>query len=264
MPIFKFCVFSICIYIISISFVFSQRKFKQENQVDGISIAPSIGGASVIGELGDLFSFKPIYGINIDKGISEKVNIGIGVIGGNLYGAENNPYFSEFKSDYFQIQTVGILNISRYFITSYSKNIFDLKFYGGIGMIWFHTNVYDLKTGMQLRATSENDSKHTTLFQPTGNGIGEAGIYYTRELVVPIGFKIDYKFNNNIALNANIGYTWINNDKLDGTTPYNLINPTIVAGVNSYSNTMNDGWINLSIGLKYTFSFNRGFIPRGV
>jgi hypothetical protein len=261
---FKICSFLICIYITSISFVFSQRKFKQENQVDGISITPSIGIASVVGELGNVFSFKPVYGINIDKGISEKVNIGIGVIGGNLYGAENNPYFSEFRSDYFQVQTVGILNISRYFITSYNKNVFDLKFYGGVGMIWFYTNVYDLKTGKKLRATSESDSKHTTLFQPTGNGIGESGIFYTRELVIPFGFKIDYKLNDDFALNFDIGYNWINNDKLDGTTPYNLLNPTIIAGVNSYSNTMNDGWINLSIGLKYTFSFNRRFIPRGV
>lgn len=260
----KFFTFLICICVISNSIVLSQRKTKQESQIDGTSVTPSIGIASVAGELGDIFSFKPIYGINIDKGISEKVNIGIGVIGGNLYGAENTPYFSEFKSDYFQIQTVGILNISRYFITSYRKNVFDLKIYGGVGMIWFHTSVYDLKTGVQLRVTSESDSKHTTLFQPTGIGIGEAGIYYTRELAIPFGFRIDYKLNDGLALNLDIGYNWINNDKLDGTTPYNVLNPNVIAGINSYSNTMNDGWTNLSIGLKYTFSLKRRFIPRGV
>ena len=260
----KFCVLLIYVYFSSISFSFSQRKFKQENQLDGISVTPSIGMASVVGELGDIFSLKPVYGINIDKGISEKVNIGIGVVGGNLYGTENKFYFSGFKSDYFQIQALGNLNISRYFITSYNKRIFELKFYGGVGMIWFHTNVYDFKSGKQLRATSKSDSKHTTLFQNTGNGIGEPGIYYTRELAIPFGFKADYKLNDNIALNFDIGYNWINNDKLDGTTAYNLLNPNIIAGVNSYSNTMNDGWINLLIGIKYTFSFSRRFIPRGV
>ncbi len=261
---FKFCAFLICIYVSSTSLAFSQRKFKQENRVDGISVTPSIGLASVVGELGDVFSFKPVYGFNIDKGVSEKVNLGIGIAGGNLYGAENNPYFSEFKSDYFQIQTVGILNISRYFITSYNKNIFDLKFYGGFGMIWFHSDVFDLKYGKLLRATSESGSMHTTLFQQTGTGIGEAGIYYTRELVIPFGFKVDYKLNDDVALNFDLGYNWVNNDKLDGTTPYNLLNPNIIAGVNSYSNTMNDGWINLSIGIKYTFSFERSRNQRGV
>ena len=260
----KFCALLVCIYTISIPISFSQRKFKQQHQVDGISITPSIGIASVVGELGNVFSFKPVYGINVDKGISEKVNIGIGAIGGNLYGAVNEPYFSKFESDYFQIQTSGTLNISRYYISSYNKNVIELKIYGGIGMIWFHTDVYDLKNGKKLRATSESDSKHTTLFQPTGAGIGDAGIYYTRELVIPFGFKVDYKLNDIMALNVDLGYNWVNNDKLDGTTPYNLLNPTIIAGVNSYSDTMNDGWINLSIGLKYTFSFKRRFIPRGV
>lgn len=261
---FKFFTLSFFIYISSIQLANSQRKFKQENQVDGISINPSIGTASVVGELGDVFNLKPTYGIIIEKGISEKVSVGIGLTGGNLYGEVKEPYFSEFNSDYFQIQTLGTLNFSRYFITSYNKNVFDLKFYCGIGMIWFHTNVYDLKNGKKLRATSEGDSKHTTLFQPTGTGIGDAGIFYTRELVIPFGFKVDYKMSDSVALNLNLGYNWVNNDKLDGTTPYNLLNPTIVAGVNSYSDTMNDGWIDLSIGVKYTFSFSRGFIPRGV
>ena len=261
---FKFCTLLINVYIVSISIVFSQRRFKQENQVDDISIAPSIGVGSVVGELGNVFSLKPVYSINIDKGISEKVNIGIGIVGGNLRGNENEVYFSEFKNDYFQIQTLGTLNISRYFITSYNKNLFELKFYGGVGMIWFHTKVYDSKTEKLLRATSENGSKHTTLFQPTGNGIGEAGIFYTRELVIPFGFKVDYKINKDLILNLDVGYNWVNNDKLDGTTLYNVSNPSVIAGVNSYSNTMNDGWINLSIGLKYIFSFERSRNQRGV
>ena len=70
--------------------------------------------------------------------------------------------------------------------------------------------------------------------------------------------------NYNVALNFDIGYNWINNDKLDGTTPYNLLNPTVIAGVNSYSETMNDGWMNLSMGIRYTFSFERSKNQRGV
>ena len=261
---FKSCTLLIGIYIISTSIVFSQRKFKQENQVDGISITPSVGVGSVVGELGNIFSIKPVYGINIDKGISEKVNIGIDIVGGNLQGNENEPYFSEFRSDYFQVQTLGVLNISRYFITSYNKNVFELKIYGGFGMVWFHTDVFDIKSGLFLRATSESASKHTTLFQPTGTGIGEAGIYYTRESVIPLGIKLDYKLSKDLMFNLSMGYNWINNDKLDGTTLYNILNPSVTAGVNSYSDTMNDGWINLSIGLKYIFSFQRSRNQRGV
>lgn len=261
---FKFYILLVCIYLSSSTLILSQRKFKQENQVDGFSIAPSLGIASVVGELGDLFSFKSVYGIDFDKGISEKVNLGIAIIGGNLQGAENEPYYSKFKTDYFQIQSVGILNVSRYFITSYNKNDFEIKLYGGFGLIWFHTDVFNLKNGLFIRATSENASKHTTLFQPTGIGIGDPGIFYTRELVVPFGCNINYKLKDDVSVNFGLGYNWINNDKLDGTTPYNIMNPNVIAGINSYSNTMNDGWVSLLIGLKYTFSFKRGFIPRGV
>lgn len=258
---FKLLVILICCLS---STLYSQRRFKQENQEDGISLTPTIGVGSVVGELGDIFSFKSVYGLNIEKGVSEKVNLGIGIIAGNLYGSEKEPYFSEFKNNFFQVQTLGILNISRYFITSYNKNVFELKVYGGVSMIWFHTDVFDLKTGKFLRATSENASKHTTLFQQTGSGIGQSGIYYTRELVIPLGFKVNYKLNDDFALSFDMGYNWVNNDKLDGTTPYNILQPSIIAGVNSYSNTSNDGWIKILIGLKYTFSIKRSFIPRGV
>ena len=256
--------------VLTISFIYvsstvcGQRKLKLENLEDGISIIPSVGLGSVVGELGGLFSFRGVYGLNIDKGISEKVNLGIGINGGNLYGSAGDPYYSEFKSDFFQIQNLSIINVSRYFITSYSKNVFELKLYGGISMIWFHSDVFDLKTGKFLRATSEDASKHTTLFQPTGQGIGDPGIFYTRELVIPLGFKVDYKLSDDLALNVDMGYNWVNNDKLDGTTPNNLLQPNVIAGVNSYSNTFNDGWINISLGIKYTFSFKRSFIPRGV
>ena len=262
---FKLYVLLMYLFLSCVSTVgISQRRVKQDNRVDGISITSSIGMGSVVGELGNIFCPKPIYGLNIDRGVSEKVNIGVSIVGGNLFGSEEKPYFSVFKTDYFQVQTLAILNISRYFLTSYNRNMFELKFYGGVGMIWFHTDVFDLKSGVFLRATSENASKHTALFQPTGSGIGEAGIYYTRELMVPFGFKIDYKISENTFLNFDMGYNWINNDKLDGTTPHNILNPNNISGINSYSNTPNDGWVNLSLGLRYTFSFDRTRNQRGV
>lgn len=250
--------------VFSSFFSFSQRKFKRFNHVDGISINPNIGVGSVIGELGDVFAIKPVYGINFEKGISEKFNIGICFGGGKLIGSENEPYFSRFESDYFQIHTIGIINISRYFIDNYFKKNTEFKLYGGVGLIWFKTDVYDLKTGIFLRATADGTTRHTAYFQQAGNGIGDVGIFYTRELVVPFGFRIDSKFNDKFGFIFNLGYNWVYNDKLDGTTNYNIANPNIIGGVNSYSDTANDGWINLSVGFKYTFSSKNSENQRGV
>ena len=243
---------------------FSQRKFKRFNHVDGISINSTIGTGSAVGELGDVFAFKPMYGVGVEKGISERINIGISIVGGKLLGSENEPYFSKFESDYFQIQTIGIINISKYLTDSYTKRNVEFKCYGGVGLIWFHTNVYDLKSGIFLRTTADGNTRHTTYFQQAGNGIGDIGIFYTRELVVPLGFRVDSKFNENFGFTFNLGYNWVYNDKLDGTTNYNIANPNIVGGVNSYSDTANDAWINLSVGLKYIFSSKNSENQRGV
>jgi hypothetical protein len=160
--------------VFSSFFSFSQRKFKRFNHVDGISINPNIGVGSVMGELGDVFAIKPVYGINFEKGISEKFNIGICFGGGKLIGSENEPYFSRFESDYFQIHSIGVINISRYFIDNYFKKNTEFKLYGGVGLIWFKTDVYDLKTGIFLRATADGTTRHTAYFQQAGNGIGDS------------------------------------------------------------------------------------------
>jgi hypothetical protein len=243
---------------------FSQRKFKRFNQIDGFSINPIIGFGSVVGELGDIFTFKPVFGVNVEKGISERINIGVEIIGGTLSGSENVPYFSRFENDYFQVQSVGVINLSRYLSDSYIKKKWEFKFYAGVGLIWFHTDVYDLKSGFFLRTTADGSTKHTAYFQQSGNGIGEAGIYYTRELVVPFGFRVDGKLKGNVNYSFNLGYNWVYNDKLDGTTNYNIANPNIIGGVNSYSDTANDAWINLSVGFKYIFSVKNSENQRGV
>lgn len=243
---------------------FSQRKFKRFNTTDGISINPAIGIGSVLGELGDVLRITPTYGVNVEKGISERINAEISVVGGILMGHENEPYYSKFESDYFQIQSVGIVNVSRCFADSHTKKKIEVKCYGGIGLIWFHTNVYDLKSGFFLRTTADGNTKHTTYFQQAGTGIGDVGIFYTRELVIPFGFKVESKFNENFGFTINLGFNWVYNDKLDGTTNYNIANPNIIGGVNSYSDTPNDIWINLSFGLKYIFSFKNSENQRGV
>ncbi len=245
------------------SSIFSQTTFNSFHKIDGFSITPKIGLASLVGELGDVWTMNPNLGLCIEKGISEKFNLGLEIIGGNLSGSDNDIYSSKFQTDFFQIQTLAFFNLSR-FSKNYINNNFEVKAYTGAGMIWFHTNVYDLKSGSFLRTTADGTTQHTQLFQQSGAGVGEKGIFYTHELVVPIGLFIDWQFKERIGLTANLGYNWVYNDKLDGTNLYNLQIPNIIGGVNSYSETANDGWINLSIGLKYRFRVHKSKQPKGV
>jgi hypothetical protein len=239
--------------------IFSQRIFK----TDGFSITSKIGVGSLAGELGEIWTMNPNVGFCVEKGISEKFNLGLEIIGGNLSGKDNDVYSSRFQSDFFQIQTLLFFNLSR-FSKNYYKNDFEIKAYTGAGWIWFHSDVYDLKTGNFLRTTADGTTQHTQIFQQSGAGVGEKGIFYTRELVVPIGLFLDWQFGERVGLTANLGYNWVYNDKLDATNSYNLTHPNIIGGINSYSETANDGWINMSFGLKYRFKVNKRRQASGV
>ena len=252
-------------FLLAISFLFfssstfSQRIFK----TDGFSITPKIGLGSLVGELGEVWTMNPNIGFCLEKGISEKFNLGLEIIGGNLSGKDDEIYKAKFQTDFFQIHALAFFNLSR-FSKNYINNDFEIKVYTGAGWIWFHTDVHDLKTGNFLRTTADGNTQHTQLFQQSGAGIGAKGIFYTRELVIPIGLFLDWQFGERVGLTANLGYNWVYNDKLDATNSYNFLHPNIIGGTNSYSETANDGWINLSIGLKYRFKVNKSRQARGV
>lgn len=240
------------LFFSNLHLTYSQQRFKRFNYVDGLSVTPNFGIGSVGGELGDILHFKPVFGLNLDKGLSEKVNLNLDFVGGVLNGEGNNIYIANFQSDFFQIQLYSTLNLSRLFYEKRKR--LEFKPYLGFGLIWFHTKVYDSKTNIFLRTTSDGSTKHTALFQQTGVGVGEKGIFYTRELVIPFGCNISYTISDKLSLSTSFGYNFVYNDKLDGTTPYNLTNPYIIGGVNSYSDTANDGWFRFSFGIKYIIS----------
>ena len=256
--------FLISIILLFFSFtIFSQRTSKSFQKIDGFSITPKIGMGSLVGELGETLTMNPNLGLCIEKGISEKFNLGLEIIGGNLSGKDDDIYSSRFQADFFQVQVLSFFNLSR-FSTNYNQKDFEIKAYLGAGWIWFHSDVYDLKTGNFLRTTADGTTRHTQIFQPSGAGVGEKGIFYTRELVVPIGLLADWQAGERVGLTANLGYNWVYNDKLDATNYYNLQNPNIIGGINSYSDTATDGWINISIGLKYRFQVRKSRQARGV
>jgi hypothetical protein len=243
---------------------YSQRHYKRFTYIDGFSINATVGITSVTGELGDFFTMNPFINLGIEKGVSEKISLKLDIEGGNLSGFENFPYSEKFKTDFFQLTLFSYFNLNRFVVDNYKKSRWEWKPYIGVGQIWFHTDVYDLKLNSFLRTTADGTTKHTTIFQQAGIGIGEAGIYYTRELVIPLGIIANYRLSSRIDTKFNLGYSFVNNDKLDGTTSYNLKNRTIIGGANSYSETANDGRVNLSIGIRYKFASLKIENQRGI
>jgi hypothetical protein len=242
----------IFLFVCSQYLCFSQR-YRQFRYVDGFTVVPKIGMGFVLGELGDMATLKPVYGLSIEKGFSEKINANVSIMGGELGGEDDTIFRSKFKSEFFQVSFQSVFNISRIFSDAYQNSAIEIRGYLGVGWIWFHTNVFDAQSGVFLRTTSDGTTRHTSLFQQSGIGVGEQGIYYTHELVVPLGFRVDGKLTKRLGFCTDLGYNYVYNDKFDGTTDYNLTSPNIIGGANSYSDSWNDGWINLSLGLRYKF-----------
>lgn len=241
--------------------IFCQR---QISYIDGFSINSRVGLASVTGELGDVFMLRPNFNFSVEKGISEKVNILLDFNTGNLEGREYAPYHARFNCEFFQINFLSNLHLIRLLDDSNLNYNFSIKPYLGFGLIFYHTDVYDLKTGSFLRTTADGTSRHTALFQQSGAGVGAKGIYYTRELAVPFGFISEFRLSKRFSTLVDLRYSWIYNDKLDATTEYNLRVPHKIGGINSYSDTANDGWLCLSIGIKYKFMSMKIMKQRGV
>ncbi len=243
---------------------FAQKtSYKMYRYIDGFSLTLKAGSHVLLGELGT-WEQPSLYGLlAIEKGISPIFHFKTQFQLGNLLGMNAFPYQAYAQTTYFQWSNMAVINVYQ-LIKRDNKPEFNLYLSAGLGFLRFHTDVYDLSSGAFLRTTADASSKHTPLFQPYGIGIGNAGIYYTREWSVPVEVTGDWKLLPQVYLNVTFTYNWVTSDKLDGTTPYNLIDRTTTSGQYSYSDTPNDGWIGLSIGIRYKFASLKRMLQRGI
>lgn len=249
--------------VISSGRSFGQKHYSQRySYLDGYSIKGNIGIPYILGELHGITAIPTISSISLEKGITAKFLGMLTVISGVGQTPFNSEYGAYMKNNYWGFAISPVLNLTEFLSPESDQR---MKYYValGIGLLRFHTDVYD-KNNYLLRTTSNNTSRHTPVFQQYGPGSGLRGIYYTRELFIPFTFSLDYKLLPRLYLNSSLSINWISTDKFDGTTPYNLKDPYFIEGPNSYSNTANDGWLNLNIGIKYKFIAQRFIHQRGI
>lgn len=229
--------------------------------LDGYSLTATAGIPYIVGELHGIQAFPTIYNLSLEKGFSPKVSGRLTVVSGTAHSQNSLKYHSYARNNYWGVTVAPVINLTALFARE-EEHLLKCYMSLGIGLLRFHTDVYN---GSQLlRTTSNSTSRHTPLFQQYGAGAGTSGIYYTREVFIPFTFSCDYKLLPRLYLNGTLGINWISTDKFDGTTPYNLTDPYFVEGPNSYSNTTNDGWVSLSIGIKYKFIAQRFIHQRGI
>jgi len=239
-----------------------KRYAPRYSYLDGYSLTATAGIPYIVGELHGIQGFPTIYNLSLEKGFSPKISGRLTVMSGTAHSQNSAEYHAYARNNYWGVSIAPVINLTALFAREQERQ---LKCYMsvGIGLLRFHTDVYNINDQL-LRTTSNSTSRHTPIFQQFGPGSGAVGIYYTREVFIPLTFSCDYKLLPRLYLNGSVGVNWISTDKFDGTTPYNLSDPYFVEGPNSYSNTANDGWVNVNIGLKYKFIAQRFIHQRGI
>ncbi|MFN8353542.1 MAG: hypothetical protein U0Y10_03800 [Spirosomataceae bacterium] len=243
-----------------------RRRFGRYSLVDGFSITAKGGMNIAMVELNEK-NTSWVTGIAINKGISEFFNVRLELETGVLKGQKVDYYNSRFRTDFYQINLMPILNLGRII---FDESPVNLGVYAGIGTIRFNAAAYDIPTGRLQRVTSDDYSRHTTTFVKVGTGQGDDGIYYTKERTIPMGILLSMPLGESLNVGLDFRYNWVRTDKLDATSGldtsamYNNNGINLLWGNKTYSDTPNDKWSSVSVTLTYKFASQFSKFQRGV
>jgi hypothetical protein len=218
-------------------------------EISRFSITARGGLTQFYGELNEQ-DMLGSYGIGLNGKISKAIYLGIDYSAGKVGGQKVTFFNSYFIAEYNAVEVIGRWNLTRQF-SRRKEDLFDISVYGGVGMILFHANAYDLDSGELVRFSNSETSKRNPLFLRWGNPRGRAGIKKTHERIIPIGSSFDYNLTERLKVGMDFRFYFVRTDKLDATSGQRLINPE---EADSYSNTPNDKFSLLSATLTYCFA----------
>lgn len=160
------------------------------------------------------------YGLSINKQLTPIFGAQITAWNGWLQGSKLN-YKSEitggvrnlrFESPSFvQVTLDGTMNISRLLFGPDKLRRWKFDARAGFGMIYYHTDVFDLNTNQLLLSSNTEGSSRTA------GKWARDGSTYTREWVVPLGMDIHYEVSPRIDLGLSFAINHVLTEKLDLT-----------------------------------------------
>jgi hypothetical protein len=225
-----------------------QRTFTSE--ISHYTIGLQAGLTQFYGELNNQ-DMKGVIGVHLSRNLNRKFAVGAHFTAGKL-GGEKEPFFnSYFLNEYNTFELLARWSLSEQFRKKRKKpGPFDLSLYGGVGLMIFHANAFDLQTHALVRFTNSQQSARNPLFLRWGKPKGPTGIRKTREGVLPIGLSVNYQLTDQWQLGMDARFYFIRTDKADATSGMRLINPEEST---SYSDTPNDKFSLLSFAVTHRF-----------
>lgn len=200
------------------------------------------------------------FGLSINKQISPLFGVQISGWNGNLAGSKTNVVSSitgnvqnvYFKSPSFVQATLeGTVNLNRLLFGFNKLRRWKFDAHAGFGIMYFHTDVYDMATDRLLLSTNTEGSSKTA------GKWDRNGSIYTREWVVPTGLAIHYEISPRIDLGLDFVINHVNTEKLD-LTASDLTDYASSTGIFGFvkGDSKLDKWGYGAVGLTYKLGKN--------
>lgn len=187
---------------------------------------------------------------SINAHVLPAFTMGLNYTRGQIGGEKEEFYNSYFLNKFSVLSLIGHWDLTEQF-SNYVDDKLHIGVYGGIGMMYFSANAYDLTTNELVRFTNSDVSGRTPLFLRYGSPKGRPGVDKTHERTVPLGITLNYQINRSWQIGLDYRFHFARNDKLDATSGRSLANPEEAL---TYSDTPNDKFSFLSLALTHRLS----------
>ena len=227
----------------------NSSKNKYRTEISPYSLTFRGGLTQFFGELGQQ-DMKGSLGLGLVRSINKNLSLNLEYTAGKLGGQQEQLFNSYFVNEYNLIEILAKWNLLEQF--QKEKPIdYNLSIYGGLGLMFFTANAYDMTTDELVRFSNSKASKRNQLFLRWGNPGGKSGIKKTRERVIPIGTSLEFILSEKLKVGVDYRFYFIRTDKADATSGQRLLNPE---EADSYSDTPNDKFSLLSVSLTHSFA----------
>jgi hypothetical protein len=194
---------------------------------------------------------RGMVGLGLSRNMTQRVSVGLEYTAGKLGGENSNFFNSYFVNKYNTFEMLAKWNLTEQFRNRRKKRGYcDFSVYGGVGLMVFNANAYDLKTDKLVRFTNSAQSARNPLFLKWGPPKGPAGIRNTREGILPLGMTLDYELLDRWLVGLDFRFYFARTDKADATSGQRLTNPE---ESESYSDTPNDKFSLLAVSVTHLF-----------
>lgn len=226
----------------------SRKKSYNRKQSLPFSVDTRGGLTQFFGELNEQ-DMPGMAGISVGRAINKQVAVHFDYTAGKLGGEQVTFFNSYFVNEYNTLELTAKWDLTEQF-NRLEPGPAHLCVYGGLGLIYFSSNAFDIDNNELIRFTNSTLSARNPLFLRWGPPHGPTGIKKTREGMLPLGTSLDYELFRNWRVGIDYRFYFVRTDKMDATSGQRLINPE---EAESYSDTPNDKFSFLTVSLAYRF-----------